>query len=741
MNFSIRNLFKDKSFRRYIPIPLILVLFSVIFYLLYINIKNKTIREFNNEQFILAKTAAQGISSLLKNYQAGMSFIVKHDEIIEFSEDGKKTMKDFFETHKSAIQAITRVDSAGVILHTYPNKKSVIGMDISNQAHVKKVIATHRPVISDVFMSVQGYYAIALHVPIFNKEDYVGSLALLIPVDDLGELFLDNIQTSKKGHTWLITENGTEIYCPIEGHQGKSLRETTNNDKNTLKLLEKIKKQNSGTGKSIHQDSITSERNRENMFVVFHRAQHSDTYWAVLISYRGSEVYQALAKFRNRLIIILSLLFIAVTFYFYSLVKVQNIIREESKRRKAEKLLRESNERFNSFMENTPIYAYIKDRSLNHIYKNRKVESLLGQKDLQAVSSKDIFKKETAEMIEQADKQILSGEKSNVELVFSTQIDGKTVWLKDFKFKINISGKKLAVGGAVFDITETKNYEIELEKHKFHLEQLVQQRTKDLEALNNELKLQKEEVESTLQALKEAQARMVQAEKMASLGILTAGVSHEINNPLQYLSGIYYGFSSYFETYGSQDEETTNLLLSGTETSIKRISSIVEGLNHFSRDNSNFNEDCDIHSIIDNCLTVVHSRYKYTIEIEKNYASEPIIVKGNVGKLHQVFINVLINAIQAIENEGKIKIATYLKEQNAVIEITDTGQGISKENLSKITDPFFTTKNPGKGTGLGLTISYSIINDHNGRMEFESELNKGTKTRIVLPLKIVKHGE
>jgi len=744
MKVHIHNFFTARSLKRYAFIPLMLCVFYLTFYLFYNDVKKNTIQEFNNEKLLLAKTAAQGISSLLDNYQSNLSFIAKHNNIIDFTDEGKKSMQYFYETHENVIKAITRVDSSGAIIYTYPFNKSIIGRNISNQEHVQQVLSTHQPVISDVFMSVQGYYAIALHVPVFNKNRFDGSLAILIPIDKLGQLFLDNIKSSKKGLAWLITENNTEIYCPIKGHQGKSILETTNNDKSTIEMLEKIKTADSGTGKSIHQDSLNfNSKNLEDMYVVFYHVPHGNTHWTILISYKESEVYLALSKFRNRLILILSVLFIAGTFYFYSLAKVRNILREEAKRREAEMLLRESNERFNSFMENTPIYAYIKDSSLNHIYQNRKVDSLVTQQDLEHISSRHLFNKETADMLENADRQILSGEKENIELIFSTPINGKITWLKDLKFKINISGNKYGVGGAVFDITEIKNYEAELEKHKQNLEILVKKRTKDLESankklesLNKELKMQKEEVEATLHALKEAQARMVQSEKMVSLGILTAGVSHEINNPLQYLSGIYYGFTKYFKKYGSSDEQTTNLLLSSTLTAINRISSIVKGLNNLSHDNSDFDEDCDIHLILDNCKAILYSQNNADITFEKHYCSDKMIVKGNTGKLHQVFINVIWNAIQAIEIKGSITITTNKNENNAVIEIIDTGVGISKENLPKITEPFFTTKDPGKGTGLGLSIVYTILQDHRGHIKFESELNKGTKIIITLPLKI-----
>lgn len=273
------------------------------------------------------------------------------------------------------------------------------------------------------------------------------------------------------------------------------------------------------------------------------------------------------------------------------------------------------------------------------------------------------------------------------------------------------------------------------------MELLVKKRTKDLESANKELNslykeltVQKEEVEATLQALKEAQDRLVQTEKMASLGILTAGVSHEINNPLQYLSGVYYGLKNYFKKYGSQDEATTHLLLSSTQTAINRISTIVKGLNRLSHDNISFDEACNIHEIIENSMEIATNKPSHHIIFEKHFCPENIKVKGNSSSLHQVFTNVLLNSIQAIEKEGKVTITTNKDENNAVIEILDTGIGISSENLSKIAEPFFTTKDPGKGTGLGLSIAYAIVQDHNGQIEFESELNKGTKTIITLPL-------
>lgn len=280
-------------------------------------------------------------------------------------------------------------------------------------------------------------------------------------------------------------------------------------------------------------------------------------------------------------------------------------------------------------------------------------------------------------------------------------------------------GEKI-VQAVIRDITNRKKAELEIENYKNHLEKMVKVRT--------------EEVEMAIKHLKEAQAQLVQSEKMASLGILTAGVAHEINNPLNYIKGSYYGLKNFLETELAGNERLA-VLLNGLSVGIERTSSIVKGLNEFSRGQEGFEETCNIHSILDNCLVMLNSQFSNRIEIDKNYAEEQLESVGNVGKLHQVFINILTNSIQAIEANGKINISTKKNNKTIQIEVTDTGSGISEADLPKILDPFFTTKDPGEGTGLGLSISYKIIKQHYGNLEFKSEKNKGTTATVTLPIK------
>ena len=169
---------------------------------------------------------------------------------------------------------------------------------------------------------------------------------------------------------------------------------------------------------------------------------------------------------------------------------------------------------------------------------------------------------------------------------------------------------------------------------------------------------------------------------------------------------------------------------------MKRASKIVDGLSQFSRATDSFDEHCDIHKILDDCLFMLKINIEDRIDINKEYTIANVAIQGNLGKLHQVFLNIINNAIQAIESTGEILVKTKRVENRVEIIITDSGCGISETNLSKIANPFYTTKQPGEGTGLGLSITFSIIKDHNGTIMFES--NEGVYTTVIINLPVTR---
>ncbi|MFN8208219.1 MAG: ATP-binding protein [Bacteroidales bacterium] len=235
--------------------------------------------------------------------------------------------------------------------------------------------------------------------------------------------------------------------------------------------------------------------------------------------------------------------------------------------------------------------------------------------------------------------------------------------------------------------------------------------------------------------LKETQQHLVHSEKMASLGVLAAGVAHEINNPLNFIQGGTLGMESYMEENCKDHLHEIKPFLDGIQVGIKRASDIVTSLNHYSRRDDLPCSDCDIRTIIDNCLVMMQAELKGRVEVIRDYNPDQEYVYCNEGRLYQVFLNILTNASHAISGEGTITIATRVANGQFKTFITDTGCGIPEDILPRITDPFFTTKDPGKGTGLGLSITYNIIQEYKGSMSIESLVDKGTCISVTLPLK------
>ncbi len=253
-------------------------------------------------------------------------------------------------------------------------------------------------------------------------------------------------------------------------------------------------------------------------------------------------------------------------------------------------------------------------------------------------------------------------------------------------------------------------------------------------SLFRQINEQKNELQNTLKELQETQLQLIHSEKMASLGQLIAGVAHEINTPLGSIksnNGIITKLVKQID-----DTELAELFAETTridKVAIDRISNLVVSLKKFVRLDEEQLQKADINKELDLTLEIIYHETKNKAEIIKEYSELPMI-KCYPNMLNQVFMNILMNACQAIENKGKITISTEIDNDNLVVKIKDNGKGIKKENLNKIFDAGFTTKSVGVGTGLGLAISSKIIAKHNGTIRVLSEENKGTEFIITIPV-------
>ncbi len=300
-----------------------------------------------------------------------------------------------------------------------------------------------------------------------------------------------------------------------------------------------------------------------------------------------------------------------------------------------------------------------------------------------------------------------------------------------------------------YELIARVNTHLELRHRQLHLEDMVAERTAELLKANEELE--------------SAQTQLLQSEKMASIGQLAAGVAHEINNPVGYVASNLVSLSQYmndifslvekYEKYESSLDKSAlaeiavikddidldylksdiNELLSETSDGISRVREIVLSLKEFSHVGENRWEIANIHEGIDSTLNIVHNEIKYKAVVTKNYGQIEDI-QCIPSQLNQVFMNFLVNAAHAIEDNGEINITTSQQGDRVTIQISDNGCGIPKDKQAKIFDPFFTTKPVGKGTGLGLSLSYKIIEKHHGSIDLISEEGKGTTFIISLPV-------
>jgi len=289
-------------------------------------------------------------------------------------------------------------------------------------------------------------------------------------------------------------------------------------------------------------------------------------------------------------------------------------------------------------------------------------------------------------------------------------------------------------------------------------EQLLQDKSKELYTSMQIL-------EETLEDLKASQNQLIQTEKMASLGVLAAGIAHEINNPIGYITsnfnslqeGLQYIQSFISDMQPSIEEDTDAEAIKKTwhrllekydlvylladfielskETSegLTRVKQIVSDLRAFAREDNAEKSKIDINNILRGSINILENQTKYHANIVTKLNDLPMIM-GYSGKLSQVFTNLISNANQAVDDNGSIHIFTEAAEDGIRISVQDNGHGISEENMNNLFTPFFTTKPIGEGTGLGLSISHGIIEEHGGEILVSSKIDVGTIFTVLIPL-------
>jgi two-component system, NtrC family, sensor kinase len=426
------------------------------------------------------------------------------------------------------------------------------------------------------------------------------------------------------------------------------------------------------------------------------------------------------------------------------------IARDISARTQDEAALKESEERFRLISENVADLIAILDHdgkclyaSPSHGHEGIRPEDIVGRSYLANIAPEDV------PHLKQRMDRVISGSRHQLAQFRFRHGDGS--WRhKETTISLLVDDRGTRLLSVARDITDR----VVLDEERLLLE-------KQLSDQNNALK-------KTIGEVHQMQQSLIQSEKMASIGQLTAGIAHEINNPLAFVSSNLNRFKEYFDAVVrvlhswneakpamqkdprlqqvlatiSQAEEQADLefvvtdfdvLMTHTEGGAERIRSIVDRLRGFSHMADTSQGAIDLNAAMDETLELIWNELKYKATIVKEYGALPRVT-CNSGEIKQVLVNLLVNAAQALPAKGTIRLTSSVVDNHAVIEVQDSGVGIPEEHLKRIFDPFFTTKPVGKGTGLGLWISTTIIQKHSGTLTVKSEVGKGTTMTISLPL-------
>lgn len=672
--------------KRYFLIPLLLFVFLFLFISIYKEVEKRSIRKVYSQLKILADQTGKGIEFFFSRYYYELKLLSHLKEVSEMNDSGKEYIKDFYNISSGDISGITRVNSKGILTYTFPYVKNVIGENISYQEHIKYILKEKKPVLSDVFMSVQGFRTIAYHVPVFEGSEFKGSIAILIPFKVIAEDFLKNLKVGFSESIWMISKKGILLFSNENKFAGEKLIDFTG----SISKKEIIKKMRLGQKENSEYFS-----KGKRYLVSYLPVKFGNTFWSIAVSISRNEALSTMKSFKNKWIITILFLIIVGFIYIYYMIKASTVLKEEKKKKKIINALKESEENFRMVVESSPVAIAIFDSNGKTIFLNYRFTEIFGFLAEEIEDFDHLWNllipdvKIRRKMMGAWEKNILTHGKNEIVEINNTRMITKKRGSKRIDIIAgNPEGKKIILFNDVTD---------------------------KIRAIKREKKLHEE---------------LSRSKKMEALGLLSGTVAHDLNNILSSLV-------TYPELIKSKfpGNKILKKHIEVIEKAGARASAVVSDLLTVTRNISSKKKFANLNVIIDELKDSLEFK-----EIEKRFSNIKIefqsdvkkaIIKCSVFHIEKLVINLVLNGLEAIQNKGSVIIGITEEKivrmihgyenispgNYVVLSVRDNGVGLSAKDIKKIFDPFYSKKVLAQsGSGLGLTIVWNVAKDHEARI-------------------------
>ncbi|MBI3125603.1 MAG: PAS domain S-box protein [Ignavibacteriales bacterium] len=445
-------------------IILMFALCAYLFIYFYETERERKINEIINHQKIHAKQAARSFNELIDKWNSVLLYLSKDRSVTEMNDDGRNELERLFRVLKDEIAGITRTDANGRIIYTVPYYAKSIGVDISKQKHMVKILSEHQPVVSDVFMAVQGFQAIVIHYPIFKNGKYEGSIAFLLNFERITKEILDEIKIGSSVRAWLLSADGIELYCENRNHIGKSAFETTESSVDVKRLAQIMMSGKEGTSTYVFTDK---KEGNVNAVVYFLPVKVMNTFWSLAIASSEAELGAPLFYFSIKLLLIFAVLFIGGIFLAGYVFKARAIFKESEARKKAEEELKHSEERHRLISEVASDYIFTTSLDKNGIQNHDWISGAFSSmteysfEEYRAIGGwKSLVHPEDREKDARA-FELLQKNQPAISEVRTVTKSGKILWVRVFARPIwdDQKNKLAGIYGAVQNITESKSAE------------------------------------------------------------------------------------------------------------------------------------------------------------------------------------------------------------------------------------------------------------------------------------------